>query len=185
MSIDNFRSQQCLDISRNGMIVSLIRLQTARKEIDSVSHRLEQAMEGLKYLVSDLYNPTGGQVRMDTEGSGVFGASRGVRLHLGVDLQCIPGQKVMAPHSGRITRMVYPYANNLVYKGVEIVNDTFISWLFYIEPLHDLIGKQVVGGQVVGVAQNITQKYSPKMKPHIHWTLYVNPEMFITHTLEN
>ena len=118
---------------------------------------------------------------MDPEGSGLFGASRGARAHAGLDLECNPGQEIVSPHPGYAKRIAYPYKDHQ-YEGIEIVHDMFISHLYYLHVSTKLIGKQIEGDQVVGIAQDISQKYSPKMKPHIHWTLYVNPQIFLQDT---
>ena len=111
-------------------------------------------MEGLNHLVTGLQNPTGGKIRMDPEGSGLFGASRGARAHAGLDLECNPGQEIVSPHPGYAKRIAYPYKDHQ-YEGIEIVHDMFISHLYYLHVSTKLIGKQIEGDQVVGIAQDI------------------------------
>ncbi len=57
---------------------------------------------------------------MDTWGSGHFGASRGERTHIGIDYACSPGSQILAPCIGEVTKLGYPYSNDLSFRYVEI-----------------------------------------------------------------
>jgi len=115
-----------------------------------------------------MLNPTGGIVRMDTMGSGIYGASRGgEKWHNGVDFSATPGQAVKSPIDGKVIRQVIVYPNDIYY-GIEIRNSKIEICMFYLTPLENVIGTEIKKGDIVGVAQDISKKYSPKMKPHVH-----------------
>jgi hypothetical protein len=131
----------------------------------------------LFYIIS----PTGlGPRPTDDFGSGAFHASRGSRLHSGVDYMCVPGQDVKAPISGTITRESRPYGDK--YSGC-VLKDTDIQmriWYFkFID--RKLIGTYVKQGDVIGTAQDISNKYNTKEKfmiPHIHVQIdWISPEL--------
>lgn len=132
-----------------------------------------------------LTNPTGLGLREDSGGSGRFGASRGNRKHEGYDFLCIPGQIVKAIISGKLVR-AYPYTNDLSYKGCRIWGKDWMVKMFYFIPYDNLINIDVIAGEEIGIAQDISAKYGGGMKSHIHVSLYklnptklVNPEDYI------
>jgi len=179
MNLDKLRSNQCLDIMRNVFLVARYRVSSARKELDAVDHRMEGAMDSLKLLIKTMPSPVSGVIRSDSEGDGKFGASRGGRLHYGVDLTCVAGEGVLAPHNGTITREVLPYDGDNHYSGIEIASDLFISHLLYVKPLANTIGDKVEANDLIGTAQDIQKRYGDKMQQHIHWKLMINPVMFL------
>lgn len=103
----------------------------------------------------------------DKHGCGSFGASRGTRKHDGIDYVAEPGQQILAPISGKVTRFPFPYGTDLSYNGIEIKNNDYTVKIFYMKP-SVAIGQNVVAGQVIGTAQDIAKKYSPGMTNHIH-----------------
>ena len=113
-------------------------------------------------------NPTGGKIRNDAMGQGYYGASRGHRKHAGTDYECIPGQMVYAPICGLIKRRVQVYKGESKWVGIEIVSKRMTIKLFYvtIDPIR--IGTTVKCGEVVGLAQDISEKYGSAMTPHVH-----------------
>lgn len=130
-----------------------------------------------------MINPTGGIIRIDNQGAGHFNAPRtGGRRHDGIDLECDPGQEVLSPISGTITRVAYPYAGDLSYTGCVIENGRVTVKIFYIKPNLSLIGTDVIAGQPIGLAQDIRRKYglSSGMLAHIHLEVErVDPMFFL------
>lgn len=126
-----------------------------------------------------MISPTGkGPRKTDSHGSGSYGSKRGDRLHEGTDYICDPGQSIYSPIDGVIRREAKPYAGK-EYSGVLIRNDWCAIKMFYFKPDYNLIGKQVKKGQIIGMAQDISEKYSG-MIPHIHLEIcHINPEIFI------
>lgn len=117
----------------------------------------------------------GQQIRNDAMGSGIFGASRsgGTRQHKGIDILFAPGENVLAPITGKITRLAIPYANDPNYSGIEMKNDDFRIIMFYINPLF-AAGSAVAAGQVIAKAQNIAAKHGGGMLNHVHIEVYDN-----------
>lgn len=127
-----------------------------------------------------MINPTGGKIRCDTEGQGYYGAPRGNRKHKGVDFECVPGQPVFSPIDGKVIRQAYPYSSDRKYNGLLIENPSISIKIFYIAPFKVKIGHNVKAGDKIGIAQDISEKYSDKMKPHIHLQIdSVDPMIFI------
>ena len=127
-------------------------------------------------------------IRSDAAGDGHFGAARGARTHRGVDYVCRPGYFVFSPISGKVTRLGYVYVNDPFWRYVEITdNRKYRHRLFYVLPLIQF-GELVVQGQIIGEAQNISDRYPDAeypMIPHVHYELidsasgqYLNPEDF-------
>ena len=57
-----------------------------------------------------MISPTGKGIRVDSEGDGNYGASRGSRRHNGIDYICVEGQEVRAPFNMLINRIAKPKA---------------------------------------------------------------------------
>lgn len=111
--------------------------------------------------------------KSDNWGSGQFGASRGNRPHLGIDLNYSPDEQVRAPFPMSIYRVSNPYSTSS-YSGIAFAassnNIDYDGRLWYFEPNDDIIGKTVRKGQVIGYAQQINEKY-PGMINHLHLQL--------------
>lgn len=112
----------------------------------------------------------------DKWGSGAFGASRGSRPHLGVDLIVEPGAYVYAPFDMKIERISHPYSNS-PYLGIAFSynrsGNTYDGRAWYFNPLPSVIGRNVSQGEVIGVAQDLTNRY-PGITNHIHLQLQGN-----------
>lgn len=109
------------------------------------------------------------KIRNDAEGSGYFGAPRGNRKHQGVDLETTEGKQVKAPEAGTIKRKAYPYKGDANYTGLIFNGDSGTEWrVYYVKPLEALIGQRVEQGQTIATSQDISKKYGPLMKAHIH-----------------
>lgn len=117
---------------------------------------------------SMIISPTGKGIReMDQWGSGLYGASRGHgKTHNGLDFICEPGQSIFSPIEGTITRIARPYAKG-AFLGVEIKGKVLTIVLFYILPNQELIGRSVGQGDIIGSAQDISEKH-PGITPHVH-----------------
>lgn len=103
----------------------------------------------------------------DDWGSGAFGASRGSRVHKGIDYECPAGAEVLSPVSGKVTKLGYPYADDLSYRYVQISN-TYDHRLFYVEPSVE-VGQWVNENTPIGICQNLQARYDKKMKNHVHY----------------
>ena len=116
-----------------------------------------------------LLNPTGGIIRNDRLGNGYYHSARTHGIHKGVDLTIPggPGQSIVAPLTGRLDRVVYPYEGDLRWQGGIIANRDLAIWIFYFEPDKLLIREEVTMGQIIGITQDVSVKYEG-MIPHVH-----------------
>ena len=144
-----------------------------------------------------LFNPTGLGIRSDSRGNGHFGAPRSKKKdgktvhykHEGTDFALLPfadasDQLVRASIEGTLV-MAYPYKDDMSYMGCRIWGKDWMSIMFYFIPYPKLLHEKVLAGEVIGVAQNIGEKYEG-VTPHIHCGLYklnptllVNPEKYL------
>ena len=112
-------------------------------------------------------NPTGRGVRMDGGGDGRHGAPRGKRKHDGLDFACIPGQAVLMPVDGQIVRVSLPYKYDTNWRGVHIYHKRIELKMWYFKPDLGFIGRVCDAGEIIGYAQDISQRYE-NVTPHIH-----------------
>jgi murein DD-endopeptidase MepM/ murein hydrolase activator NlpD len=120
--------------------------------------------------VADFANPTGKPLRTrDRFGFGWFGAVRdhGGRKHEGGDYVAAPGQDVIAPITGVVTKIGYAYAGD-TYRYVEIVNPEtqFEARVFYVQPTVK-VGQAVTLGEQVGDAASLQRRYAG-ITDHVH-----------------
>jgi len=115
----------------------------------------------------------------DDYGSGEYGASRGNRTHNGVDFAVAEGTTILAPATGKVTKIGYVYSDDMSYLYVQITDGIGAHHrIFYVDPEVKL-GDQVFG-QVsrIGSAQNISNRYTERgvMKNHVHYEIKFNGE---------
>lgn len=125
-------------------------------------------------------------MRNDSAGQGHFGASRagGKRSHRGADYEANPGGAVLSPVSGKVTKLGYPYKDDLSWRYVQVTDDSGSRHrMFYVDPSKGIkIGQTVQEYDQIGTAQNVAEKHGGGMKPHIHYEVidrdgeYINPE---------
>ena len=127
-----------------------------------------------------IYNITSGQIRNDLAGLGHFHAPRRkkdgeIYVHKGIDLTCNVGQVCWSPITGIIKRKIRIYSDTQRYSGYEIYNDDLCLKVFYINIPDILVGEKIIQGAVLGLAQNINDRYS-QCDPHVHTELkWINP----------
>lgn len=122
----------------------------------------------------------------DDYGSGEFGASRGNRTHNGIDFAVLPGSEIFAPVDGYVSRIGYPYADDLSYRYVQITDRKCRHHrIFYIDPKVELGDNVSHNVDIIGVAQGISARYTERgtMKNHVHYEIMengkpVDPELF-------
>ena len=134
----------------------------------------------------------------DDWGSGAFGSSRVDRIHTGEDVVMAVGSLVMAPVSGKITKLGFAYADDPTYRIVDITDSKNNRHrLFYVQPLDTIkVGQHVAEGALVGEVQDVAERYneltikgghltSKLMKNHVHYEIingsgeYLDPKEFI------
>lgn len=119
------------------------------------------------------------KMRNDSMGFGHYLASRGIRVHEGIDILTYEGEPVYSPFEGTITRQYYAYSNDKKFMGIEILStdNRYKIKIMYCE--HDFsklpktINKKVKKGERVATAQAISKKYGFLMNNHLHVELYV------------
>jgi hypothetical protein len=114
-------------------------------------------------------------VRDDEWGKGHFGARRGSKCHDGVDLIVTPGQPIFSMIDGLVEKYEQCYTSDARWHGVQIANAMLRVELWYMEAKNTVaVDEYVNAGQMIGVAQDISEKYPPtekiphEMTPHIH-----------------
>jgi len=117
----------------------------------------------------------------DAHGSGEWGASRGSRVHRGVDFACFAGTKICSPVNGECTKLGYPYSDDLSFQYVEVTDERGRQHrFFYLEPLVK-VGDTIKTGQPLGTVQDLERRYHG-ITPHCHYEIkrngeYLNPAL--------
>ncbi len=120
----------------------------------------------------------------DKFGSGAYRATRGERWHRGLDLSAYPGTLIYPIRPGNVTKLGYPYKDDLSFRYVQITDlvDGLRFRYFYLEPLvaeGDLVGLDIPIGKV----QDLAKKY-PGITNHVHFEVkddrrYFDPNDFL------
>jgi murein DD-endopeptidase MepM/ murein hydrolase activator NlpD len=116
----------------------------------------------------------------DKWGSGEFGAPRGDHTHHGIDYVCPVNSEILAPVSGKVTKLGYPYADDLSFRYVQLTAvNGYDHRIFYILPCVR-VGEEIKEGQTIGYSQDLGQRY-PGITQHLHYEVkhagqYLNPE---------
>lgn len=118
--------------------------------------------------------PVPSRIRKDHLGDGHFGARRSDHTHEGIDLVVEPGQLVIAPTKCHVDRIAMPYPVDFTWSGLQLSTPLVLIKIFYIEPLKDIIGKDIDFAEPLGYAQDIRKKY-PSITPHIHFQVGLRP----------
>jgi murein DD-endopeptidase MepM/ murein hydrolase activator NlpD len=119
----------------------------------------------------DFANPTGEAPRgHDAFGYGYFHASRdgGARAHEGVDYDSSPGQTVVAPISGYVSKIGFAYPGDTRLRYVEIENPALHleARVFYVDP-SVAVGDTVALGKPIGTALSLQRRYRG-ITNHVH-----------------
>ena len=106
----------------------------------------------------------------DPMGYGHFHASRGSRLHNGLDFAAMPESQILNFECGKVTKIGQVYRDTTEFKYVQVsLVDGARMRYFYIEPSSKLwIGKMVQKDEVLGLLQDVRTKHGKSMKPHLH-----------------
>ncbi len=121
----------------------------------------------------------------DAWGSGEFGASRGSRTHNGIDYACYPETPVYSLTDGLVTKLGYPYGDDLSFRYVEVESKGLKHRYFYVEPSVK-VGDVVNRLDLLGYAQDIAGRYDKPgkiMKNHVHYEIkegskFLDPEVY-------
>lgn len=118
--------------------------------------------------------------RCDGHGCGGFGDSRGSRKHNGVDMACRPGSDVCSPVSGKVTKLGFPYGDDLSFRYVEVSTHGYRYRMFYVEPCVS-VGDEVTRDTVIGKAQALGGRYAG-ITEHVHFEVMNSRDDFIDPT---
>lgn len=114
----------------------------------------------------------------DNWGSGAFGASRGSRKHNGIDLIQVPGEVFYALSGGIVTKLGYPYGDDLSYRYVEVTDSEGARWrYFYIEPSVK-VGDKIEAYQEIGIVQELGTRYKG-ITEHVHLEIILKDGTFL------
>jgi murein DD-endopeptidase MepM/ murein hydrolase activator NlpD len=106
----------------------------------------------------------------DAHGNGGFGSPRGEgRTHKGIDICAYPGSGIYPIVPGRVSKLGFPYADDLAFRYVQITWSNIHYRYFYIEPLVDL-GEWVDPQTIIGTVQDLTERY-PGITNHFHFSI--------------
>jgi hypothetical protein len=107
---------------------------------------------------------------VDKWGSGEFGAPRGKRTHAGIDYRCRPTSQILSPCIGIVTKLGYPYADDLSFRYIEIKReDNLFFRVFYVKPLVEVF-ELVEFDTIIGTSQSLTGRY-PDITEHVHFEI--------------
>ena len=119
----------------------------------------------------------------DKHGSGYFGAPRGKKAHRGIDYAAYPGNFVHSCISGEVTKLGYPYGDDLSFKYVQVTDSKGLAYrFFYVEP-SVRVGDLITEDDIIGTVQDLTARYEG-ITPHIHIEIkdgssYLDPSDYI------
>lgn len=123
----------------------------------------------------------------DSYGSGHYGAPRGSTTHKGIDFKVNPNTEIHSHINGQVTKLGYPYADDLNFRYVQITDiHGFRHRFFYVLPMVKK-GDQIIIGNVIGASQELGKRYPvTDIKPtpiteHFHYeviTVVDNKKVF-------
>jgi len=123
----------------------------------------------------------------DSQGAGHYGASRGSRIHVGIDFVTEKDQEVKSLCKGVVTKIGYPYSPEDKQKGhlryIQVTDKRgFNTRYFYVFPEVN-VGDVVLKGEVIGISQNLTKIYRG-ITQHFHFEVkrkgeFVNPHHYL------
>jgi RHS repeat-associated protein len=121
-----------------------------------------------------LTNPTGLGIRNDSQGQGHYGASRGSRIHKGVDFSTVVGQDIYAPIDGKVVyatgkskgARIDFYPTNPSAAGFDMIRMLYVDRPAGVNAWGTA---NVQAGAAIGIAADLqTRGYSSSVTPHIH-----------------
>ena len=124
--------------------------------------------------------------KVDRWGMGHYHAPRGNRLHNGMDFAALPESEVLANYPGRVTKLGYPYSDDLSFRYVEVTMPAPTEHklrYFYINPSVKM-GDTISEGQVLGTVQDLTTRYKDIIN-HFHFEVktqdgdYIDPKEYL------
>lgn len=104
---------------------------------------------------------------LDAFGSGEYRASRGSRVHNGIDYVAHVDSTILSPVNGRVTKLGYPYGDDLSFRYVQITDYDDNDWrIFYVFP-EVIMGQDILVDDLIGSVQDLGKRYKG-ITSHIH-----------------
>lgn len=126
----------------------------------------------------------------DKWGAGHFGASRGERKHMGVDLVVEEGSSFVAMNSGIVSKFGQVYKDSPQYKYISVISEGGIVWRYMYLNSCVQIGQRVEAGEtILGTYDSLEPRY-PGITPHVHLDIknfnneYIDPTPIIENWLD-
>ncbi|WP_394749525.1 peptidoglycan DD-metalloendopeptidase family protein [Spongiimicrobium salis] len=123
----------------------------------------------------------------DPTGHGYYGAKRGNRKHKGLDLCAEPGNIVLSPINGIVTKIGTVYKHTSKFKYIQVTGDVYKVRLMYakLKTPGIKLNSRVFEGMEIGIVQDIAGFWGSKMKNHLHMEVYkhgllTDPEPLLT-----
>lgn len=111
----------------------------------------------------------------DSWGSGEYGAPRGDRKHKGIDFNACPNTKIKSHVSGIVSKLGYPYEDDLSYRYIQITTEDGYDYrFFYIAPSVK-VGQKIHKGDIIGRVQDLSTRYKG-ISNHFHFEVKINGE---------
>ena len=120
---------------------------------------------------------------LDAFGAGHYGASRGSRIHKGIDFAAWPNSMLLSPVAGKVTKLGYPYADDQHFRYVEITDEANLRHRFFYVFPSVAFGETIEINDHLGTVQDLRPRY-PDITPHIHYeikdedNLPIDPDQF-------
>jgi len=161
-------------ISGDGGMTRGMQVANAASRINTATEMASNAIKGGKAKEGRLINPTGGGIRSDKAGDGAYGASRGARPHLAVDLESVEGQTVRSPTDGFAVNFIgatgeYPMVQ--IVPSDKSLKIEMIRMLYVDSPVgvEAWSPYDVSAGEKVGTAADMQGLgYGDRVTPHVH-----------------
>jgi len=123
-----------------------------------------------------LVNPSGGEIRgTDDHGSGHYGASRGNRAHLGLDIVATPGQSIVSPVEGKAVNFVgatlkKPIVDITPKNSALGIDKIRILYVFAPDNVTPWVPYDVRAGQSIGTLADLVKdlNYPEGITQHVH-----------------
>lgn len=112
---------------------------------------------------------------LDSWGAGHYGASRGSRTHKGIDFNCSPDSLVLSNTDGVVTKLGYPYSDDLSFRYVQITTHNNEDYRFYYVEPSVKKGQTIKEGDIIGSVQDLTKRYEG-INNHCHFEVKVDGE---------
>jgi hypothetical protein len=114
-------------------------------------------------------------IRNDSKGLGTFGAQRDGHIHQGLDIRTTKGEKIKAPFDMSFAFTARVYSDDPKYLATEYKTKNGTFRVMYMQPVTSK--KDFKQGEIIGIAQSISEKWGNTMLDHIHVEIRENGKL--------